>query len=170
MWGKIAPLAVGLICAACGEETTQAQYVSQQTSAQTEYNRILAEESNARTAAAPCYASAGQTTAWLAIQHKLWASGNHTASPPASILANKDKPTPAEVKALMSYSDSIAPCRQAVLAGLSRSHRLLFQAEADNLAALDSLMLQLENRKISWGEFAKANDQKNVKSRAIVTP
>lgn len=151
MRGKFTTLCAMLVCVGCAETGP--------TIAQTEYSRLVAEDIAARKAAQPCYGALAQTPEWPILVGKLWAAADPDIAIPKSILANKNRPTEGESRALIALHGNAVKCRQIVTAGLARAHPSILQSHAAREAAYDSLMRQLVQRQIGWGEFAQANLQ-----------
>jgi len=89
-------------------------------------------------------------------------------SPPSmAVLANRDRPNPEEVAALLDFHrDGIAPWRAAMLQDLAKVHPALVAAAAETAADADREYARLIRREISWGEAAAGTAQLSAELRA----
>jgi hypothetical protein len=89
------------------------------------------------------------------------------SSPSMALLANRDRPNPEEVVALLDFHrDGIAPWRAAMLQDLGKVHPALVAAAAETAADADREYARLVRGEISWGDAAAGTEQRAAELRA----
>ncbi len=88
-------------------------------------------------------------------------------SPPSmALLANRDRPNPEEVAALLDFHrDGISPARAAMLQDLAKVHPALVAAAAETAADSDREYARLVRREISWGDAAAGTVRRTAELR-----
>lgn len=79
--------------------------------------------------------------------------------PPATVLANTDKPTADDVQLLFARRKASQACRKKGLEGMDGVHPSFIGALVELYTGGDALFLQLVTGQMSWGEYARRNMQ-----------
>jgi hypothetical protein len=145
-----AVLAIGLLCLSACATIAQRQ----------------AARMNEATLAAISDATAARTRAMALPSYRILKDklAPLDGSPPSmALLANRDRPNPEEVAALLEFHhDGLSPWRTLLLQDLAKVHPALVAAMAETATESDREYARLVRGEISWGEAAAGSTQRSA--------